>query len=148
MEKKLRENTFDLNDYLAQLQQMRKMGPLDQLLGMIPGMGNMQQQLKDAKIDEKEFDRVEAILRSMTKDERSDPTDPEREQAEANSRRQRDQRAGSQPADEAVRRDEEDDPRDDRRGGIGEAAQENAELPVYEIAYSDVESVSVERRNG
>ena len=74
LEKKLRENRFDLNDYLAQLQQMRKMGPLDKLMEMIPGMGGMQQQLKDAKIDEKEFNRVEAILRSMTIDERSDPT--------------------------------------------------------------------------
>ena len=71
LEKKLRENRFDLNDYLAQLQQMRKMGPLDKLMEMIPGVS---QQLKGAKIDEKEFGRVEAILRSMTIDERSDPT--------------------------------------------------------------------------
>lgn len=71
LEKKLRENRFDLNDYLTQLQQMRKMGPLDKLLEMIPGMSS---QLKDAKIDEKEFNRVEAILRSMTNDERSDPS--------------------------------------------------------------------------
>ncbi|MCE5199284.1 MAG: signal recognition particle protein [Armatimonadota bacterium] len=73
MEKKFRENKFDLNDYLEQIQQMRKMGPLDQILGMIPGLGNMSK-LKDAKIDETEFKRVEAILRSMTRDERSDPT--------------------------------------------------------------------------
>jgi len=74
LEKKLRENRFDLNDYLAQLQQMRKMGPLDKLMEMIPGMGNMSQQLKGAKIDEKEFGRVEAILRSMTNEERGDST--------------------------------------------------------------------------
>lgn len=74
LEKKLRENRFDLNDYLDQLQQMRKMGPLDKILDMIPGVGNMRQQLKGAKIDEKEFSHVEAILRSMTLDERSDPT--------------------------------------------------------------------------
>ncbi len=74
LEKKLRENRFDLNDYLAQLQQMRKMGPLDKLMEMIPGLGNMSQQLKGAKIDEKEFGHVEAILRSMTYEERSDPT--------------------------------------------------------------------------
>lgn len=73
LEKKLRENRFDLNDYLDQLQQMRKMGPLDQILGMIPGLGNIKQ-LKDAKIDDREFARVEAILRSMTKEERTDPT--------------------------------------------------------------------------
>jgi len=74
LEKKLRENRFDLNDYLTQLQQMRKMGPLDKLMEMIPGLGNMPQQLKGAKIDEKEFGRVEAILRSMTIEERTDPT--------------------------------------------------------------------------
>lgn len=72
MEKKFRENTFDLNDYLAQLRQMRKMGPLDQILGMIPGMGNIKG-LKDAKIDDREFNRVEAILCSMTLEERGDP---------------------------------------------------------------------------
>jgi len=73
MERKLRENTFDLNDYLEQLGRMRNMGPLDQLLGMIPGVGAMRG-LKDAKIDEKQFGRVEAIMRSMTMDERGDPS--------------------------------------------------------------------------
>lgn len=73
MERKLRENRFDLSDYLVQLQQMRKMGPLDQLLGMIPGLGNVKQ-LKDVKIDEKEFGRVEAIISSMTIEERGDPS--------------------------------------------------------------------------
>jgi signal recognition particle subunit SRP54 len=73
MERKFRENTFDLNDYLEQLQQMRKMGPLDQLIGLIPGLGNIRQ-IKDAKIDEKEFGRTEAILRSMTVEERCDPS--------------------------------------------------------------------------
>jgi signal recognition particle subunit SRP54 len=73
MERKLRENRFDLSDYLVQLQQMRKMGPLDQIISMIPGLGNMGQ-LKDVKIDEKELARVEAILRSMTVEERGDPS--------------------------------------------------------------------------
>ena len=73
MERKLRENAFDLNDYLEQLGRMRNMGPLDQLLGMIPGFGAMRG-LKDAKIDEKQFARVEAIMRSMTNEERSDPS--------------------------------------------------------------------------
>jgi signal recognition particle subunit SRP54 len=72
MERKFRENTFDLGDYLEQLQQMRKMGPLDQILGMIPGFGNIKG-LKDAKIDDTQFTRAEAILRSMTKEEKSDP---------------------------------------------------------------------------
>ena len=73
MERKFRENSFDLNDYLEQLQQMRKMGPLDKILEMIPGMGNIKG-LKEAKIDDGQFNRVEAILRSMTLEERSDPS--------------------------------------------------------------------------
>ncbi len=73
MDRKLRENRFDLNDFLSQLQSMRKMGPLEQVLGMIPGLGAAKE-LKDAKIDEKELKRVEAILQSMTNDERSDPS--------------------------------------------------------------------------
>lgn len=72
MERKFRENTFDMNDYLTQLQQMRKMGPLDQILGMIPGFGNIKG-MKDAKIDDGQFTRVEAVLRSMTMEERLDP---------------------------------------------------------------------------
>ncbi len=74
MERKFRENRFDLNDYLEQLQRMKQMGPLDQILGMIPGMGGLTKKLKDAKVDEKQMARVEAIICSMTKDERSDPT--------------------------------------------------------------------------
>ncbi|MCX8052584.1 MAG: signal recognition particle protein, partial [Armatimonadetes bacterium] len=73
MERKLRENTFDLNDYLVQLQQMRKMGPLDELLSMIPGLGAARQ-LRGLKIDESEIRKAEAILRSMTVEERSDPS--------------------------------------------------------------------------
>ena len=72
LERKLIEDRFDLNDYLGQLQEMRKMGPLDQILGMIPGLGNVKQ-LQGAEIDEKEFNKVEAILRSMTREERTDP---------------------------------------------------------------------------
>lgn len=73
IEKKLRENQFGFDDYLDQLQEMRKMGPLDQLLGMIPGIGQMKQ-LKGLKVDEQDLAHVEAIIRSMTKDERRDPS--------------------------------------------------------------------------
>jgi len=71
LEKKFRENKFDLEDYLDQLQQMRKMGPLDQILGMIPGMGA--KQLQGVEVDEGQLDRVEAIIRSMTMEERHHP---------------------------------------------------------------------------
>lgn len=65
----LRENRFDLTDYLEQMQNMRKMGPLNQVIGMIPGMSK----LKDVQVDEKAFARQEAIVLSMTVAEREDP---------------------------------------------------------------------------
>ena len=71
LEKKLRENKFDLEDYLDQLQEMRKMGPLDQLLGMIPGFNA--KKMQGVEIDESQVGRVEAIIRSMTKEERHNP---------------------------------------------------------------------------
>jgi signal recognition particle subunit SRP54 len=70
IERKLRENRFDLNDFLDQLQQMRRMGPLDQIIGMLPGMGH----LKGLQIDEKQLARQEAIVRSMTLEERANPS--------------------------------------------------------------------------
>lgn len=71
MEKKIRESSFTLDDYLDQFKQMRKMGSMDQLMGMLPGI--KPNQLKDAKIDEKQIDRMEAIILSMTKKERTKP---------------------------------------------------------------------------
>jgi signal recognition particle subunit SRP54 len=72
MEKKLRKETFTFDDFLDQLQQMKKLGPLDQILGMLPGMGNLKK-LKDVEIDENQLKQTEAIIRSMTKKERRDP---------------------------------------------------------------------------
>lgn len=71
LEEKIRKQTFTLDDYLAQMAQLRKMGNLDQLVGMIPGMNRGA--LKDAKIDEKDLARTEAIVRSMTMKERTYP---------------------------------------------------------------------------
>jgi len=71
MERKFRENTFDLNDYLAQLRQTRKMGSIKDLLGMIPGLGS---KIKDTDIDESGLGRVEAVISSMTNEERCDPS--------------------------------------------------------------------------
>lgn len=73
LEKKIRRQEFTLDDFLDQLRQIRKMGSMEQILGMIPGMGNLKK-LQDAKIDEKELGRVEAIICSMTKKERRDPS--------------------------------------------------------------------------
>ncbi len=67
---KLRKATFDLEDFLEQFQQLRKMGPLQQLVSMLPGAGQM---LRDVEIDERDLNRVEAIIRSMTPEERHNP---------------------------------------------------------------------------
>jgi signal recognition particle subunit SRP54 len=69
MEKKLRTASFDFNDFLAQFKMMRKMGPLENILGMIPGLSNVQ----GLSVDEKQIKRTEAIVLSMTSDERARP---------------------------------------------------------------------------
>ncbi|KXO17126.1 signal recognition particle protein [Clostridiales bacterium KA00134] len=71
LEQKLRNQTFTFDDFLTQMQQMRKMGPLEDLIGMLPGVNT--KMLKGAKLDEKEFARVEAIIKSMTPKERTKP---------------------------------------------------------------------------
>ena len=68
--KKMLDSTFDLEDFLEQFQQLKKMGPLQQLIGMLPGAGSA---LRDVQVDEKQLDRVEAIIRSMTPGERRNP---------------------------------------------------------------------------
>lgn len=73
LEKKLRKEEFTLEQFLEQMQQVKKLGSLESILGMLPGMGNISQKLKDANVDEKEMDRVEAIIRSMTLAERRNP---------------------------------------------------------------------------
>jgi signal recognition particle subunit SRP54 len=70
MERKLREASFTLEDFLQQLQQVKKMGPLNQVLGMLPGMSR---ELKDVEVDDRDLGRVEAIIRSMTPSERNNP---------------------------------------------------------------------------
>lgn len=72
MEERLRKNAFTLDDFLEQLKQIRNMGSLDEILGMIPGMGQLKQ-LKNMQLEEKEMDRVEAIINSMTLEEKRRP---------------------------------------------------------------------------
>ena len=69
LEKQLRKNEFDLDDYLTQIRQIKKMGSFSSLLKMIPGMN----QLKDVKVDDKEFVKIEAMICSMTKAEKRNP---------------------------------------------------------------------------
>ncbi len=71
MEQKLRKQQFDLGDFLDQLRQVKKMGPLKQVLGLMPGMNA--KMLKEAKVDEKQMARTEAIISSMTLKERRRP---------------------------------------------------------------------------
>jgi signal recognition particle subunit SRP54 len=70
LERRMRKGQFTFEDFLDQLKMMRKMGPLSSLLGMIPGMGA---QLRNVKIDDRQLDRVEAIVLSMTQEERRRP---------------------------------------------------------------------------
>lgn len=70
LEKKFKENSFTFEDYLAQMENINKMGNINDLLGMIPGLGN---KLKGVSIDEKELDKNKAIIQSMTKKERRNP---------------------------------------------------------------------------
>jgi len=73
LEEKLRKAQFTLEDFLEQLQQVQKMGPLGQIMGMIPGMGGMAREA-EAAVDRGDLRRIEAIIRSMTARERRDPS--------------------------------------------------------------------------
>ena len=73
MAKKLKKGQFDFNDLADQIGQMKKMGGMSSMLNLLPGMGAIKQKIADANVDEKIFDRQLAIIRSMTKKERTDP---------------------------------------------------------------------------
>jgi len=70
LQKKIAKNKFDFNDFLSQIQQIKKMGNVKDLMGMIPGMGKA---MKDVDIDDDAFKGIEAIIKSMTNDERENP---------------------------------------------------------------------------
>lgn len=72
LEQRLKNNQFTFDDFLDQLEQLRDMGPLDQIMGMIPGMSGAKK-LKNMQVDEKQLDYIEAIINSMTKEEKADP---------------------------------------------------------------------------
>ena len=71
LERKIRKSEFGLDDFLDQLRQVRRLGPLQSLLGMMPGLGGPQ--LRNLRVDEREFDRIQAIILSMTAEERRNP---------------------------------------------------------------------------
>ena len=70
IEKKIKKNTFDFNDFLGQMSQIKRMGDLKSLMGMIPGVGKA---MKDIDIDDKAFSKIESMIQSMTPDERANP---------------------------------------------------------------------------
>lgn len=72
MERKMRNAEFTFDDFLEQMEQVKKLGPLDQILDMLPGAGKMKG-MKDLKVDDKQMSRVEAIVKSMTKEEKQKP---------------------------------------------------------------------------
>lgn len=77
LSERLKENSFDLTDLMEQMKQIQKMGPLKQIIGMLPGVGD---KIKDADIDDSQLKRIEAIILSMTPKERAKPSiiDPKR----------------------------------------------------------------------
>ena len=74
LQQKLKKSQFDLDDFRNQLRQLKKMGSLESIMGMIPGMGKMMKQMQGAQPSEKEIKRIEAIIDSMTAKERADHT--------------------------------------------------------------------------
>ena len=103
LERKLRRNEFGLDDFLDQLKMIRKMGPLTSLLGMIPGFAGPQ--LQNMKVDERELDRIQAIILSMTPEERRRPGADQGLAPAADRARLGHQRPAGQPPGQAVRPD-------------------------------------------
>ena len=73
LERKMRQDQFTLDDFLKQLKQVRRMGPLSSVLGMMPGMGKAMKEVRNANLDDRELDRLEAMILSMTPEERANP---------------------------------------------------------------------------
>jgi signal recognition particle subunit SRP54 len=94
MEKKFRQANFDLEDFLTQLQSVRKMGSLSSVMEMIPGMGQLSKKMPTGDLDDGRIDRIEAIIRSMTKQERQRP-----EILNGSRRRRISKGSGTTPAD-------------------------------------------------
>ena len=126
MEEKLRKASFTLEDMLDQLQQVQKMGPIGQIMSMIPGMGNMAGEAQ-AAVDRGDLKRTEAIIRAMTPAERRDPNDPDRLASTPHRGGRGHEPAGGQPAGEAIRRDAETHEAAFRRRSARRARQPHGE---------------------
>jgi signal recognition particle subunit SRP54 len=113
----LADEDFTFDDFLEQMSAIKKMGSLKQMLGMMPGMAQMRDQIDS--LDEREFDRVEAMVRSMTPYRAQPPQADQRLPPGAHRRRLGRHRDRGQPAARAVRRGAEDDEASSRGGGGG-----------------------------
>ena len=118
---KMQKGSFDLDDLATQLQQMRKMGGMSGILGMLPGVGKIKQQLAEHQLDDRMIGRQIAIIGSMTPKERRNPQDPARLAQAADRCRLRHGGAGGQQAAEAVPADADHD----------EAGQEDGPQAVH-----------------
>ena len=94
MEKKFRQASFDLEDFLTQLQSVKKMGSLSSIMDMIPGMGQLSKKMPAGDLDDGRIERIEAIIRSMTREERQRP-----EILNGSRRRRLSKGSGTTPAD-------------------------------------------------
>ena len=103
------KNEFTLEDFRDQLRTIKKMGPLEQILGMLPGMGNLKELAANREqVDDKQLGRVEAIINSMTREGAPQPSADQRQPPQAHRQGQRHVGRGGEPAAEAVRADAED----------------------------------------
>ena len=118
LEQKIRRDDFTLEDFRDQLRTIKKMGPLEQILGMIPGMGAIKEltAAEASRSTRSRCCRVEAIINSMTAKERRNHAADQRQPPQAHRARQRHVGRRSEPAAEAVRPDEEDAQVDGRHG--------------------------------
>ena len=109
LEQKIRQDEFTLEDFRDQLRTIKKMGPLEQILGMLPGMGQIKELAANREaVDDKQLGRIEAIINSMTRQRAAQSPVDQRQPPEADRARQRHVGRRGEPAAEAVRADEED----------------------------------------
>ena len=121
LQKRMLKGKFNLEDFLEQLQKVKQMGPLSQLLEMIPGLGAQLRKAK-AQIADDDYKRIEAIIHSMTPDERRNPEVIGRRRTRAHRQGERHLGPGGQTSPQAVQGDAADDGPDGADGEEGEDA--------------------------
>ena len=145
LEEKLRKNEFTLDDFRSQLKTIQRMGPLESVLGMIPGLGNLKQ-LADNKPDERQMGRVEAIICSMTPDERRNHTIINGSRRKRIARRKRHVGRGGESPSQAVHGDAQG-AADDRAGRHAEdGSRHEASKPAAAVGVGAVREEAQEGR--